>query len=372
LVEELATQIEAARAGGGGIGVALLDLDSFGLLDSTYGHRAGDQVLVEMARLLAEWMPGGSTWGRYGPDEFLVISPNGHEEELEPSVEVLRNTLAEAALQFEGSERLPVTISAGVCYYPANGDSVTALLSMTAMTLQEAKASGGDAIRVAEARSPEPGFIKTFNILEGLVNAVDTKDRYTRRHSEDVARYAEFMGRRLDLDAVTRRALRNAGKLHDIGKIGIPDAILRKPGRLTTEEFEILKQHVSLGDAIVRDQPDLPDLDLIRAGIRFHHERWDGHGYLLGMSGAEIPLVARILAVADTFSAITTTRPYRKRLAPEEALKRIEDAAGSQLDPDIVQAFIDGFRSEVDISLPTVPPRFDSGPALTIPGRQVA
>jgi diguanylate cyclase (GGDEF)-like protein len=372
LVERLATQMEAAREGGGGIGVALLDVDSFGLLDSTYGHRAGDRVLVEIVRLLTEWMPGGATWGRYGPDEFLVTTPNGHEDELEPAVEVLRNVLDKAALQFEGSERLPVTISAGICYYPTNGDSVTALLSMTAMTLQEAKASGGNAIRVAEARPLEPSYVKTFNILEGLVNAVDTKDRYTRRHSEDVARYAEFLGQRLDVDVVTSRALQNAGKLHDIGKIGIPDAILRKPGRLTTEEFDILKQHVSLGDAIVRDQPDLPDLDLIRSGIRFHHERWDGRGYLLGMTGEEIPLVARILAVADAFSAITTTRPYRKGLAIDEALKRIEDAAGTQLDPALVQAFIVGFRSEVDVSLPTVPAQFDSAPALTIPGRQVA
>ena len=372
LVEQLAVQVEAARAGGGGIGVALLDLDSFGLLDNTYGHRAGDRVIVEVVRLLAEWMPAGATWGRYGPDEFLVITPNGHQDELEPAVEVLRNTLGEATLQFEGSERLPVTISAGICFYPTNGDSVTTLLSMTAMTLQEAKASGGDALRVANARPPEPGYVKTFNILEGLVNAVDTKDRYTRRHSEDVARYAELLGRRLDLDAVTRRALQNAGKLHDIGKIGIPDAILRKPGRLTTDEFEILKQHVSLGDAIVRDQPDLPDLDLIRAGIKFHHERWDGRGYLLGMTGEQIPLVARILAVADSFSAITTTRPYRKSMAPHEALKRIGDAAGTQLDPALVEAFILGFRSEMDISLPTVPAQFDSGPALTIPGRQVA
>jgi diguanylate cyclase (GGDEF)-like protein len=372
LVEQLASQIEDARASGGGIGVALLDLDSFGLLDNTYGHRAGDRVIVEIVRLMAEWMPGGATWGRYGPDEFLVITPNGRETELEPAVEVLRNTLDEAALQFEGSERLPVTISAGICFYPTNGDSVTALLSMTAMTLQEAKASGGDAIRVANASPPEPGYVKTFNILEGLVNAVDTKDRYTRRHSQDVARYAEFLGGRLELDAVTRRALQNAGKLHDIGKIGIPDAILRKPGRLTADEFEILKQHVSLGDAIVRDQPDLPDLDLIRAGVRFHHERWDGRGYLVGMSGEQIPLVARILAVADSFSAITTTRPYRKSLTIAEALKRIEDAAGTQLDPALVQAFVLGLGSGVDVSLPVVPAQFDSGPAITFPGSQVA
>ena len=372
LVETLAAQIEAAREGGGTLGVALLDLDSFGLLDGTYGHQAGDHVIVEVVRLLAGCMPSGATWGRYGPDEFLVITANGHESDLEPAIEALRATLAQTGLQFEGSERLPVTFSAGLCYYPTNGESVTTLLSMTAMTLDEAKASGGDAIRVADARPPEPGYVRTFNTLEGLVNAVDTKDRYTRRHSEDVASYADFLAGRLDLDAVTRRAVRNAGKLHDIGKIGIPDAILRKPGRLTAQEFTILKQHVALGEAIVHDLPDLPDHELIRAGIRYHHERWDGSGYLDGLSGEAIPLVARILAVADSFSAMTTTRPYRKRLATEEALKRLEDAAGSQLDPRLVEVFALGLRSEANAPLPAGPTRLMPSEPLTIPGRQVA
>jgi diguanylate cyclase (GGDEF)-like protein len=372
LVERLGTQIEAARAGRGRIGVALLDLDNFGLLDNTYGHHAGDHVIVEVVRLLAAWMPPGATWGRYGPDEFLVISASGRQAELEPAIEVLQATLDDAVLQFEGSERLPVTFSAGICYYPTNGESVTTLLSMTAMTLEEAKASGGNAIRVAEAGPPEPGYVKTFNILEGLVYAVDTKDRYTRRHSEDVARYADFLALRLGLDPITRRAIQNAGKLHDIGKIGIPDAILRKPGRLTTEEFAILTQHVALGDAIVRNLPELPDLGLIRAGIRYHHERWDGRGYLVGMAAEQIPLVARILAVGDSFSAITTTRPYRKSVPTDDALKRLEDAAGTQLDPALVGVFVQGLRNDVDAPLPMMPSQSGHGPQLTIPGRQVA
>ena len=158
LVEALAAQVEAAREEGGGIGVALFDLDNFGLLNDTYGHPAGDHVLVEVVRLLDEGMPTGATWGRYGPDEFLAITATGDAAALEPAIERLRTTLADLALQFEGSERLPVTFSAGVCLYPTNGESVTTLLSTTAMTLDEAKASGGDAIRVAEARPPAPGF----------------------------------------------------------------------------------------------------------------------------------------------------------------------------------------------------------------------
>jgi diguanylate cyclase (GGDEF)-like protein len=369
LVDMLAAQIEEARPGGGAIGVALLDLDNFGLLDDTYGHPAGDHVLIEIVRLLSAWVPPGATWGRYGPDEFLVITSTGDAAALEPAVERLRTTLAGETLQFEGSERLPVTFSAGLCFYPTNGESVTTLLSMTAMTLEGAKASGGNAIRVAEARLTGPGFAQRFDIFQGLVIAIDTKDRYTRRHSDDVARYADFLALRLELDPDTRRAIHNAGLLHDIGKIGIPDSILHKPGRLSDEEIEISKQHVALGDAIVRD---LPDIDLIRAGIRYHHETWDGRGYLEGLAGEEIPLVARILAVADAYSAMTTTRTYRKSLTVDEALTRLDDAAGSQLDPRLVEIFVRGIRTAADAPLPAEPASVTAVQPLLVPGRQVA
>ncbi|HEX5823422.1 MAG TPA: HD domain-containing phosphohydrolase, partial [Candidatus Limnocylindrales bacterium] len=125
--------------------------------------------------------------------------------------------------------------------------------------------------------------------------------------------------------------------------------ILRKPGKLTEVEFAIVKQHVALGDMIVRD---LPDIDLIRAGIRHHHERWDGAGYLDRLEGEGIPLIARILAVGDAFSAMTTTRPYRKALGIREALTRLEDAAGSQLDEQLVRLFVEGIETAPDAPLP--------------------
>ena len=171
----------------------------------------------------------------------------------------------------------------------------------------------------------EDGGAATFDVLQGLVFAVDTKDRYTKRHSEDVARYAVFLARQDGLDEATIGAVRLAGLLHDIGKIGMPDHLLRKPGALTDDEYEIVKQHVVLGDLIVRD---LPDTDLIRAGIRHHHERWDGTGYVDGLAGEDIPLIARIVAVADSFSAMTTSRAYRKALDTDEAIRRLVGAAG--------------------------------------------
>ncbi|HSS36005.1 MAG TPA: HD domain-containing phosphohydrolase, partial [Patescibacteria group bacterium] len=123
----------------------------------------------------------------------------------------------------------------------------------------------------------------------------------------------------------------------------------RKPARLTDDEFSVMKQHVALGDLIVRD---LPDCDLIRAGIRYHHERWDGRGYPDGLAGEDIPLVARIVAVADAFSAMTTTRPYRKALDVDEALHRLEEAAGSQLESRLVETFVTGLRTDDQAPLP--------------------
>ena len=167
-----------------------------------------------------------------------------------------------------------------------------------------------------------------------------------------MARYATFIGRRIGLTTEELRTIEVAGRLHDIGKIGIPDAILRKPGRLTEGEYAIVQQHVALGDMIVRD---LPDLDAVRAGIRHHHERWDGQGYLDRLTGESIPRIARILAVADAFSAMTTTRPYRKALDVREAMLRLTDAAGTQLDERLVVAFLDGMEHDADPPLPGDP-----------------
>ncbi len=294
-------------------------------------------------------LPAEAQWGRYGPDEFLVIVDPDLMTDLEPTIALVRTRLADLSLRFESSERLPITISAGICTFPINGESVTTLLSTAARALDEAKGSGGDRVRVALAENVHLEEAVRFDVLEGLIIAVDTKDHYTRRHSEDVARYAGFLGQQLGLDESVRSVLYRAGRLHDIGKIGIPDQILRKPAALTEEEYETVKQHVALGELLVRD---LPDLDDIRAGIRHHHERWDGTGYLYRLAGKDIPEIARILAVCDAFSAMTTTRPYRKALSVDEALTRLEDAAGSQLEARLVIAFVNGIRTVATAPMP--------------------
>jgi diguanylate cyclase (GGDEF)-like protein len=341
VVALLTNSIEHARAMARPLGVALVDIDNFRNLNETHGHEAADEVLRRVAELLSAEAIAGSFVARYGPDEFLLVAPDVEQPEMEASVDGIRSRLRDVAMQFEGSEQLPVSISAGIACFPDHADSVTNLLSAAAVAVNEAKGGGGDAVAVARTGPGERVATGSFDVLRGLVIAVDTKDRYTKRHSEDVARYAVFLADRLGFDSEARNTVHVAGLLHDVGKIGIPDSLLRRPGKLTAEEFEVFKQHVALGDSIVRD---VPDVDQVRAGIRHHHERWDGNGYLAGLEGEEIPLVARLLAVADAFSAMTTTRPYRKALSVEEALKRLGDAAGSQLQEDLVATFIAGSK----------------------------
>jgi diguanylate cyclase (GGDEF)-like protein len=349
LVDAVARSVDMSREQRTAFAVALVDIDNFRLLNETYGHAAGDQALLTLVAIFGRDLPAEVIIGRYGPDEILLLAPAAEISALGVLLEEARTALADHALQFDASERLPLTVSVGVCTFPDHGDSVTELLTTAALTLGEAKASGGDGIRFAgQDIQPEPET-RTFDVYQGLIFAVDTKDRYTKRHSSDVARYSVFLAERMRLEPDLVQTIRVAGLLHDVGKIGIPDHILRKPGKLTSHEYEIVQQHVVLGDMIVRD---LPDIELIRAGIRHHHERWDGTGYVDRLAGADIPLIARILAVSDAFSAMTTTRPYRKALDVGEALRRLEDAAATQLDEELVSAFVDGIETVEGAPLP--------------------
>jgi diguanylate cyclase (GGDEF)-like protein len=364
LVDAVARSVDMSREQRTAFAVALVDIDNFRLLNETYGHAAGDQALSTLVAIYGRDLPAGVIIGRYGPDEILLLAPADEISALGVLLEQARTALADHALQFDASERLPLTVSVGVCTFPDHGDSVTDLLTTAALTLGEAKASGGDGIRFAgQVIQPEPET-RTFDVYQGLIFAVDTKDRYTKRHSSDVARYSVFLAERMRLAPDLIQTIRVAGLLHDVGKIGIPDHILRKPGKLTSHEYEIVQQHVVLGDMIVRD---LPDIELIRAGIRHHHERWDGTGYVDRLAGADIPLIARILAVSDAFSAMTTTRPYRKALDVAEALRRLEDAAATQLDEDLVAAFVDGIETVEGAPLPGV-----DAPRLWTPYASVA
>jgi len=176
-----------------------------------------------------------------------------------------------------------------------------------------------------------------LGILTALTRSIDAKSRWTAGHSERVTRYTMMIGWRLGLSDEVMDNLIVSAVLHDIGKIAVPEAILDKPGRLTEEEFSIIRGHPAAGAGIIRD---IPSYENILSGIMYHHERWDGKGYPEGLRGESIPLFARIIAVADVYDAITEDRPYRKAMTKEEVTDFIKDNSGKMFDPDIAEAFL--------------------------------
>jgi putative nucleotidyltransferase with HDIG domain len=174
-----------------------------------------------------------------------------------------------------------------------------------------------------------------------MVTSVDNKDKYTRQHSEDVCKYALWLAQELRLSDETMRLIRIGAMLHDVGKIGVPAEILRKPGHLTDEEYEAIKQHPSLGAMIVGA---VPGMEGIVDAVRYHHERWDGKGYPDKLAGTDIPMIGRIMAVADAFSAMTTNRTYRAGMEWGKAVSEIAKGAGTQFDPLMARAFCNVVR----------------------------
>jgi HD-GYP domain-containing protein (c-di-GMP phosphodiesterase class II) len=210
------------------------------------------------------------------------------------------------------------------------------LADAMAVNLSEAVESGQ---RVQEKR--EELFLQT---VVALAQAIEMRDEYTGGHTRRVADYSLLLAEKLRLTPAEKRVLRVGAPIHDIGKIGVDDAILRKRDKLTAAEFNHLKTHTLKGAAILETIPDLKEAVPI---ARNHHERWDGDGYPDKLAGERIPRLARIVAVADAFDAMTSDRPYRRSLAPTEAFSTIERASGTQLDPECAQAFL-GLRPGIE------------------------
>ena len=177
----------------------------------------------------------------------------------------------------------------------------------------------------------------TMQTISAIANTLDAKDPYTEGHARRVSAYCVQMALELGMSKEDAENLRLVALFHDIGKVGVPDSVLKKPGRLNDEEFEEMKQHTIVGSDIIKDLSMVPGIFI---GARYHHERYDGSGYPEGLKGEEIPYIARIIAVADAYDAMTTDRVYRKHLSIDQVLIELERGAGTQFDPDIVDATI--------------------------------
>jgi diguanylate cyclase (GGDEF)-like protein/putative nucleotidyltransferase with HDIG domain len=321
----------------------MLDLDNFKAYNDTYGHPAGDTLLSQMGKIVKGSVRNVDQAFRYGGDEFVVILPQTTREDAYVVAERVRVQIARAM----GKKAIAVTCSIGLANYPADGVVADELIDVADNALYHAKRAGGNQILISSNVLSEPldggeahGVYAKRNGLSAvyaLVSAVEAKDPYIYGHSRKVNTYAVALAEaiRLPPDEVTN--VSTAALLHDIGKIGIPDKVLNKKGKLSEEDWKAIKAHPKLGATIIRNIPHLvPCVN----SILYHHERWDGGGYPEGLKGEEIPIEARILAIADTFEAMTSARPYRPALPIEEIIKELRKGAGLQFDPNLVEVFV--------------------------------
>jgi diguanylate cyclase (GGDEF)-like protein len=322
------------------LSVIMMDMDNFKLFNDTYGHPVGDQVLKRVGKTLGTVCQQGAILGRYGGDEFIVVLPHTDSDEALAIAQTLRGKLDLTGFQRPKEDRVvPVTVSFGIASFPADSTNRHELLTIADSNLYAAKDSDERIAATTEMQRANRRLRGegSFAVLDALVTAVDNKDRYTRRHSEDVTEYALWIAEEMSMSEETQRQIRIAGLLHDVGKIGVPDEILRKPGRLTPEEYEVVQRHAWIGALIVSA---VPGMEGVVDAVRCHHERWSGQGYPGQLAGEEIPLIGRIMAIADAFSAMTTDRTYRRALSWEAALQEMCANKGTQFDPIITDAFL--------------------------------
>ncbi len=322
------------------LSVIMMDLNNFKLFNDTYGHPVGDQVLKRVARALESECRKPGILARYGGDEFIAVLPDTDE----PKAMVLAQRLSERMNRegFQGSSdstTVPISLSFGVASYPEDCTNRFELVTIADRNLYQAKVSDSGIMGTTESQRTHRALRSegSFDVLDAMVTAVDNKDRYTRRHSEDVTEYALWIAEELGYSEGTQRVIRIGGLLHDVGKIGVPEDILRKPGKLSNEEYETMKRHTQLGALIVGGVSGMESIiDIVKS----HHERWDGKGYPDGLAGEDIPLLGRLLAVADALSAMTTDRPYRRGFPWEKAVEEIRKGIETQFDPEMAKAFL--------------------------------
>ncbi|MCL5257608.1 MAG: diguanylate cyclase [Chloroflexi bacterium] len=342
LHERLDAEIQRALRQNHKLAVAMLDIDNFKLFNDTYGHPAGDRVLRHVASILRGSCRAVDVVGRYGGDEFMVILLECGAQEAEAVANRILGRLEDQGFPVVPfSERIPIQLSIGIAICPDDSVDNREIISMADGAMYRSKFAGGGRVGLAGMiqHESQPWILRDtgFPILECLIAAIDNKDHYTRQHCEAVARYALLIADELSLSDEAKSILRYAGLFHDVGKIGIPDEILHKPGPLETHEVEVMQQHSLLGSLIAQEIAPLLNVSNL---ILHHHEHYDGSGYLHGIKGEAIPYLARIIAVADSFSAMTSNRPYRRALPVEMALEELRSKSGSQFDPEIIDVFL--------------------------------
>lgn len=373
LQEKLSEAVKNAEQSGESVSVIMFDINNITKINREYGHAKGDEIISRIAGVIKKNIRKNDTAGRYGGDETVIILPDTDNAKACRTAKSINNSLSE--LYFDGIG--PVKTGIGVATYPARTQNKERLLVLVEQSMLISKHNGyktgifdvvsaqdvdfwddvalNSLARVIAKRHSQWGFnfedelVKRFikakklpkipvDVVSSLACAIDAKDTYTRGHSQEVSKYAEALARAINLPEKTVHRIKLAALLHDVGKIGISESILRKPGALTDHEWEVMKQHPVIGVKKVLE-PVKSLKDLIPA-VKHHHERIDGFGYPDMLKGDEIPLSARIVAIADAFHALISHRPYRKALSRDTAIQILRDGAGTQWDARLTEKFV--------------------------------
>ncbi|WP_161625438.1 bifunctional diguanylate cyclase/phosphohydrolase [Haloplasma contractile] len=333
------------------LGTIMIDIDNFSKFNETFSHRVGDHLLKFTSDVIKSELRLIDIVCRYGADEFIVILPDIKKNQLLQLSEQILTNFNQSILkehQFNNIKDINVSLSMGFTIYPEVASNRNELISQSEYALHHAKQTGRSNIKIYRdvfndirtiLSSTERELMTSLRTLLGTVSA---KDRYTLGHSERVMDYVIKIGKQMNLDQNRIKILKIAALLHDIGKVEIPQQVLNKKGKLTEEEFEMIRQHPVYSADIVEPLAGLGELYKI---IKHHHERIDGRGYPSQLAGDEIPLESRILTVADSFDAMLSSRPYKEPLDYNQAIEELKNCSGKQFDEEVVQAFIMSFNT---------------------------
>ena len=348
--ERLERELAQAHERGLPLTLCLVDVDDFKRINDRFGHPAGDRVLSQLATRLRQT---GEAF-RLGGDEFALLLPGYDESAALTAAYSVVERVGMLTLDDIGS----VTVSAGVATSPHHAADRDELVRLADSALYWAKEYGKnrarayrpDVIELAELKrlASGPDRAARFRAAASLARAVDARNAYTGSHSQRVAELAARVARHMDLPEDQIELTRLAASLHDLGKLAIPEELLRKPGPLTEPERMILERHPKIGFRMLESL----GVDTVADWVLHHHERWDGSGYPDGLPGDQIPLGARIIFVADAYDAMTSECVYRRRVSPQEAVEELERCAGTQFDPAIVSAFAEELALSATVALP--------------------
>lgn len=335
-----------------------VDLDHFKHINDYWGHQAGDAILREVGQRLRRALRPEDVIGRYGGEEFVVVLPHTDLQQAKDLAERVRIALTRRPWPIQGEEetacpREPlITASIGVAAFRLHGTTTSALLEAADSAMYQAKHSGRNRVcvashlsrRVRDLLEEEQVSSEEVMALQALAATALVHDGSISAQGHRLVQIAGATSARLQCSPETCHLIRLAAILHDIGKIGVSERILRKPGPLTTDEWEIMHQHPIIGYQILIQIGGV--FRELAALVVAHHERWDGQGYPLGLAGPVIPLGARILAVVDAYDAMTSLRVYHQPLSDGEARAELRRGAGGQFDPQVVDAFLEQLDKE--------------------------